>query len=118
VVLIGVLALIARPLASIFNKDETVVTNIAMYLRIVPFGYGLQGVLLICVSAMNVLNRPLHAASIALVQMFAVYVPLAYLGSNLFGPRGVYGALAVSYVLSGIFSHLILNRILDKNEKR
>ncbi|MCK4925644.1 MAG: MATE family efflux transporter, partial [Spirochaetes bacterium] len=117
VVLIGVLALIARPLASIFSKDDTVITNIATYLRIVPFGYGLQGVLLICVSAMNVLNKPLHAVLLSLVQMFVVYIPLAYLGSNLFGVRGVYGALAISYLLSGIFSHLILNRILDKNEK-
>jgi putative MATE family efflux protein len=117
VVLIGVLALIARPLASVFNKNETVIANIVSYLRIVPFGYGLQGLLLVGVSALNVLNRPLHAAALSIGQMFVVYVPLAMLGSTLFGARGVYGALAFSYVLTGVMSHLLLNRILDKSEQ-
>ena len=114
---IVVLALIAKPLASIFNKDAAVVANIAAFLLIVPFGYGLQGVFLMCVSAMNVLNKPLYAALLSVVQMFVLYVPLAYFGSRFFGYRGVYGALAVSYVLAGIFAHLVLNRILDKMKR-
>ena len=111
---IGVLVLIAKPLASIFSKDAAVIANIASYLLIVPFGYGLQGVFLMCVSAMNVLNKPLYAALLSVVQMFALYIPLAYFGSRFFGYRGVYGTLAVSYILAGIFAHLVLNRILDK----
>jgi hypothetical protein len=41
-----------------------------------------------------------------------VYVPLALLGSALFGVRGVYGALAVAYILAGIASLLVMKRIL------
>jgi len=113
-----VLLFIAKSLASIFNKDAAVVANIASYLIIVPFAYGLQGVFLMSISSMNVLNKPLHAALISILQMFALYIPLAYLGSRFFGYRGVYGALAVSYVLAGIISHLVLNRVLDNDGKK
>jgi putative MATE family efflux protein len=116
VVLIGVLAVIARPLATIFNKDETVVATITSYLRIVPLGYSLQGILMLCAASMNVLNRPLHAAAISIAQMFVLYIPLALLGSSMFGVRGVYGALAFAYVLAGVAAHLLLKRVLDRNE--
>jgi putative MATE family efflux protein len=112
VALIGVLFVVARPLATLFNKDDTVVATITTYLRIVPVGYCLQGVLILCASAMNVLNRPLHAAALSIGEMFVVYVPLALLGSALFGVRGVYGALAVAYILAGIASLLVMKRIL------
>jgi Na+-driven multidrug efflux pump len=115
-VLIGVLFIIAQPLARVFNKDATVVATITSYLRIVPLGYSLQGVLMLSVSAMNVLNRPLHAAAISIVQMFVLYIPLALLGSTLFGVRGVYGALAVAYTLAGVAAHLVMKRILSRSE--
>jgi putative MATE family efflux protein len=116
VVLIGVLLIIARPLALLFNKDATVVATITSYLRIVPLGYGLQGVLILCVSAMNVMNRPLHAAALSIAQMFVLYVPLALLGSTLFGVQGVYGALAIAYILAGVVAHLVMKRILARSE--
>jgi putative MATE family efflux protein len=115
VVLIGALFIIARPLASVFNKNEIVVGAIVSYLRIVPLGYGLQGIVLLCAAAMNVLNRPLQAAALSLIQMFVVYIPLALIGSSLFGVTGIYGALAFSYALAGIAAHVVLNRILNNN---
>jgi Na+-driven multidrug efflux pump len=115
-VLIGVLFVFARPLATVFNRDDTVVATITTYLRIVPLGYGLQGVLMLCAAAMNVLNRPLQAAALSIAQMFVLYVPLALLGSALFGVRGVYGALAVAYVLGGIAAHLVMKRVLAQSE--
>ena len=117
VVLIGVLAIIARPLATVFNKDDTVVTTITSYLRIVPLGYSLQGILVLCAAAMNVLNRPLHAAALSVAQMFVIYIPLALLGSTLFGVRGVYGALTLAYVIAGVAAHLVMRRILTASEK-
>jgi putative MATE family efflux protein len=106
----------AKPLASLFNEDAAIVANIATYLMIVPIGYGLQGVFLMSVSSMNVLNKPLHAALVSVLQMFALYIPIAYAVSRFFEYRGVYGALALSYILAGILSHLVLNRILEKSE--
>jgi putative MATE family efflux protein len=112
VALIGLLAVVARPLAMVFNRDEQVVTAIVYYLRIVPYGYCLQGVLMLCAASMNVLNRPLHASALSIFQMFALYIPLALLGAHLIGVFGVYAALAAAYVMAGVAAHFILKKLL------
>jgi len=43
-------------------------------------------------SSLNVLHRPLHATAIAFIQMFVMFIPLAFLGSELFGIIGIFGA--------------------------
>ncbi len=106
------LAAAARPIASIFSDNPQVISIIVLYLRIVPLGYGLQGVLVLCAASMNVLNKPIQAAALAIAQMFVFYIPLAYLGSHLYEAKGVFGALALAYMGAGIAAHFVLNRFL------
>jgi putative MATE family efflux protein len=107
-----VLAVFARSIASLFNDNASVVRMITLYLRIVPLGYGLQGVLLLSVATLNVLKKPLQASMLTVVQMFVLYLPLAFAGSQLFGVIGVFAALALSYCIAGLLSHLVLGRIM------
>ena len=107
-----VLATAARPIASLFNDNPAVVSTVVMYLRIVPLAYGLQGVLMVTSASLNALNRPLHASILTLAQMFCVYVPLALLGSRLYGLAGIFGALAVSYFAGGFAGHVVLGRVI------
>jgi Na+-driven multidrug efflux pump len=111
------MVLISRPLASIFNRDPEVIGTIMLYLRIAPLGYALQGVLLLSTSAMNALNRPLHSAILVLLQMFALYIPLAFLGSSLFGVPGVFYALALAYCTAGGIAYIMFRRILGRLEQ-
>jgi putative MATE family efflux protein len=106
------LAALAHPIASVFSENPQVQSIIVLYLRIVPLGYGLQGVLLLCAASMNVLNKPLQAAGLVIAQMFIFYIPLAYAGSYLYGPAGIFGALALAYLAAGIAAHFLLNRFL------
>ncbi|MBN2543630.1 MATE family efflux transporter [bacterium] len=110
--LLGILAIFARPIASVFNKNPEVVSNIALYLRIVPVGYGLQGVLLLAAATLNVLNKPFHAAVLSIIQMFVLCVPLAYLGARLFGVGGVFAAISISYIVAGALSYTVLMKIM------
>jgi Na+-driven multidrug efflux pump len=105
------LAATAHPIASMFNDDPQVVAGIALYLRIVPLALGLQGIVTISNSTLNVLNKPLHAAALILGQMVLVYIPLAYLGSSLLGLGGIFGALALVYAGGGVVAHLLVKRI-------
>ncbi len=107
-----VLASAAHPVAGFFTRNPDVIAGIKLYLRIVPLAYGLQGVLVVAGSALNALNKPLYAAGLVLAQMIIVYVPLAYLGSQLFGLSGVFGALALVYALGGVAGHFLFGRIL------
>jgi len=106
-----ILALAARPIASVFSNNPLVTSTIMLYLWVVPIGFGLQGVFLISTSAMNALNKPLHAAILSVIQMFTLYIPFAFVGSYIFGIQGVFGALALAYCVGGIVSRLVLNRI-------
>jgi putative MATE family efflux protein len=114
----GLLFIFARPIATLFNDNPEVVSTVIIYLRIVPIGYGLQGILLISTASLNVLNKPLHAALIAILQMFALYVPLAFAGSKLFGLPGVFASLAFVYCIAGIGSHFLLSHIIHSEEQK
>lgn len=104
----------ARPLAGLFNDDPLVIDNIALYLHIVPFGYGLVGVLMICSTTLNVLERPLHASALTVLQMFCLYVPLAVLGARLMGLSGIFWAALVANGVTGVAAYLVLRWVLGR----
>ncbi len=104
----------ARPVASLFNDDPAVISAMVLYLRIVPLAFGLQGILSLSMSVLNVLNKPLHAAALLVVQMVFLFVPLAYLGSALYGLTGIFCALAVVYALGGTASYWLLRDIIAR----
>jgi Na+-driven multidrug efflux pump len=110
--MLGILAIAAAPIARIFNNDPSVVSTTVTYLRIVPTGYGVYGVIILVAAALNVLHRPLHAAGLSIGHMFVLYIPLALAGSHLFGLTGMFAGLALSFFLAGIAAHLLVRRIL------
>lgn len=116
---VGMFALLAFParyIVSIFNDNPDVIRTASLYLRIVPIGYGLQGVFIISTSTMNVLKKPIHAASMTVLEMFVLMIPLALLGSSLFGIAGVFGAIPIAYLVTGLVSCLLLGRFMVEAE--
>jgi len=109
------LLLLKNPIARIFNEDPQVISTIALYLTIVPISYALQGIFILSTTALNVMHKPLQAASLTIFQMIVLYLPLALLGSHLFGLKGIFAAVALSYIVSGIISRIVLLKYL-KNE--
>jgi len=112
--MLAVLALSARPIALLFSDTPAVVDITVRYLRLVPIGYGLQGVLLLSNMALNILKKPLHAASLNLTQMFVLYIPLAFIGSRLMGVPGIFGAAAVANIVAGTVAFFWLRRVLAR----
>jgi Na+-driven multidrug efflux pump len=112
-----VLAVLAKPLVALFNDDPTIVSGASVYLRIVPLGYGLYGILVLSASILNVLKKPFHAASLSIFQMFILYIPMALAGSALWGLPGIFIALAASYFIAGTVALAVLKRILATEQK-
>ena len=77
-----------------------------------PFAFGAGGVIILDSAALNVLNKPLYAAALTFLQMVVCYVPLAHLGSHLFGLRGIFGGAAVAYMVAGVSAHFLVKYIL------
>ena len=109
-----VLAWLARPIASLFNKNPIVINIIVLYLRIVPLGYCMLGILLISVAALNVLHKPFHASLLMITQMFVLCVPLALLGSWLAGLMGIFAAIAAADLIAGFAANSVLGKIMTR----
>jgi putative MATE family efflux protein len=106
------LTMMGTSLASLFNDNPEVITTMALYLSIVPLGYGFQGMLLLSNAVLNTLRKPMHATALIGIQMIGFYIPLAYLGSLLFGLTGIFVAAATAYILSGTIAWWWLRRVL------
>lgn len=101
---------VAEPVARIFNQQPEVIEAVVLFLTIVPFSFGFQGLFQVINASLNTINRPGSAFIISVVQMFVIYIPGAYLGNQYLGLEGVFAALAVSYVTGGIttyFTHRV-----------
>ena len=104
-------------IAGIFNDDAQVISTIALYLMIVPISYSMQGIFVLSTTALNVMHKPLQAASLTIFQMLILCLPLALLGSYLFGLTGIFVAITLSYIVSGIFSRIVLLRFCRSENK-
>jgi putative MATE family efflux protein len=111
-----ILAMAAKPIASVFNDNPTVIKTIVTYLRIVPITFGLEGILILLAAALYVLHKPYHATGLVVIQMVVLYIPLAHVGSVLFGVPGIFMATAVAYGISGILAHILTRSVLGSLE--
>ena len=100
-VLMGVLAWV---IAAVFTEDEAVARAIRLFIWILPLGYGLQGVVILTNSAFNALHKPMMALYLSIARFFVFYVPLAWIGSMLFGLAGFYGGALLGNVIMAALS--------------
>ncbi|WP_115869641.1 MATE family efflux transporter [Marinoscillum furvescens] len=105
----AILFFFGKPIASIFTDDQEVINATALYLTLVSFSFGFQGVVQIVNSNINTLNKPLTASSIVFIQMLIIGIPLLYWLDDLYGVKGIYAAIAITYVIGGLIS-AIFNR--------
>ena len=61
---------------------------------------------------MTLVVSVVHAATLVLIQMFVLYIPLAFLGSHLFGLTGIFGAAAVANVTAGCLAFFWVRRVM------
>ncbi len=117
-ILLIVMFIFAKPIAALFSRDPAVIAVSALYFKIVPFVYGIQGIFNISSMVLNAINKPFHAASLTLFQMFVLYIPLAFLGKHIMGTMGIFLALVVSYSISGTISYFLVHRMIGRESVR
>ncbi len=99
------LKILSGLIASVFSDDPKVIEIVVLYLRIVPLSYGFYGVIQISVSVLNALHKPFRAAGLFALQMFVIYIPLALIGGSYWNEAGMFGALALSYMITAIMGY-------------
>ncbi len=111
----GIYFLFAPTLIKLFNSDPNVVKTGVLYLSIAPAAYAFVGLLQIGGTVLNVLDRPLHASGINLLQMFFIYIPLAFLLKIYLGLTGVFSAYVFSYFCTGLIASFYTRRIIRRH---
>lgn len=105
-----VLVLTAPWIAEAFSKEQSVADIIKLFIWILPLGYGLQGIIILTNSSFNALHKPMVALVLSVVRLFVCYVPLAYLGSELYGLLGFF----VGALLGNVFMAMVSYRFFSK----
>lgn len=108
------LLLTARTIAEQFSQEPEVLQTIVYYLWIVPLSFGLSGVVILINVSMNVLGKPRLALYINVVKLILFNLPLAYVGSQLYGIKGLFIGIAVGNVGIFVIAYWLLNKTLGK----
>ena len=100
------LALAGGAIAALIDDSPPVIATAAWYLAVVPWSYGLWGVLMMSSASFNALGKPLPSTALSFSRMFILYIPLALLLNHFFGYHGIFIATAISNGLMGVLGFL------------
>ncbi|WP_087026831.1 MATE family efflux transporter [Thaumasiovibrio subtropicus] len=99
------------PITYFFTQDVQVQDHLWLYLVIVPASYGLQGVLMILVSALNALQRSTQAMCWNIVRLFGLLLPAAWVASTHWGTEGIFVGIAIANLIAGLGAYLYALRL-------
>lgn len=104
-------------IASLFTEDPHVIEITKKYFFIIGASYGLQGLVMLSTSSFNGINKPYPSAIFSIVRMVVIYVPLAWIGSRVFGINGVFWAGFIANFSVGILAFWYLFKSVNRLEK-
>ncbi|GAD90131.1 putative MatE family transporter [Vibrio halioticoli NBRC 102217] len=97
---------LSAPFASLFSQEESVRHLLWLYLVCVPISYGFQGVVMLLISSLNAMHKPMSAFIWSCLRLFVFTLPCAWLGSRYLGIQGLFIGVAIGNVLGGISGYL------------
>jgi putative MATE family efflux protein len=90
------MAIFHQSLPGFFNSNPEVVYTAGLYLLVVPVGFMGLGITMVVGASFTGMGNPKPSMLMSLLRLSVVYLPLAYIGSILFGPVGIFGANALA----------------------
>ena len=112
----AVLYLLSGIIAPIFNDDKAVIASVILFLQIIPISYAMYGISTLVNSTFNALGKPLQASLVIILHLFVFVLPLAYLGSKVYGLKGIFVGIAVGNAVVGIIAYLMVQKFLLRIE--
>lgn len=101
-VYVGLVAL-ATPISELFSDDIHVQNIIQTFLYILPLSYLGLGVCLVSTATLNALHLPKYSLAITILRLFALYIPLAWLGHMYYGLNGIFWGCSMANLLIGFY---------------
>lgn len=98
-------AIFARQIAGSFSSSPAVIHYAALFFWLVPVTYGFGNIVFGWSSAFNAMGEPQRAFFMIAVKSIVMTIPAVLIGSALYGVAGVFLALALVNVASGVIFH-------------
>ena len=111
-----VLYFLSGIIAPIFNDNKAVIASVILFLQIIPISYAMYGISTLVNSTFNALGKPLQASLVIILHLFVFVLPLAYLGSKVYGLKGIFVGIAVGNAAVGIIAYLMVQKFLLRIE--
>ncbi len=102
---------LSHALSELFSQEQSVRDLLWHYLLFVPFSYGFQGIMMVLISGLNAMHKPMQAFSWSAFRLFGLTLPTAWIGSLLYGIEGLFIGIAVGNILGGVLGYLYAVRL-------
>lgn len=110
------LVLLATPISKLFSDNPDVQELIQMFLYILPISYIGLAFSLVSTSTINALHKTRISLVINVLRLFALYIPLAWIGKEMWGVFGLFAGCALGNILIGLGIILFFQKVRrDKN---
>lgn len=111
IALAAIIFLASPWLATLFSNDPIVVEYTLYYLRIMPIGICGFVILIVSNTAFNAADHADYSLFCSLIRLFICVVPIAYIGSELYGMIGLMVGSCIGNFLSGAISAYMVHRL-------
>ncbi len=106
------LALVGKEIAALFSDEAGVIEATFWYLLVVPVSYCAYGVVMVVNASFNGLGKPLPGVVISSARVIVILLPLAWIGNALLGLVGIFAAIALSNVITGLIAYIWVYRTI------
>ncbi len=89
------------PISHLFSQDAEVQNGLWIYLICVPLSYGFQGIVMVLISSLNAIQKPIHSFAWSFTRLFVFTLPTAWIGSHLNGMDGLFIGITIGNTLCG-----------------
>jgi putative MATE family efflux protein len=114
----AILTIFAKQVSSIFSDDAIVIYYAAMSFTIVAPSYLFNSLVNGWSSAFNAMGKPQMAVIMTVVKMALLMVPSVLIGAKIAGVMGIFWAISLVNIVTGLGFHLWSWRICTKTEER
>ena len=112
-----ILGVFARQIGSLFSDDSDVIRIAALFFWMVPISYAAGNLVPGWGSAFNAIGYPQRSFLMLFVKLFVLQIPLAWAGHLWFGVPGVFGAIAVTNLVTGLGFHFLNRRFCFQKQQ-
>ncbi len=104
--------LAAEPLSGLFSNDPALRSVLVKYIHITCFGYGFMEVHRYSTCFMNGIQKPLNSAALNTLRIVALLIPLAIVGSRLYGLNGLFAGRLIADIVSAVAGLYFVSHVL------